>query len=55
MKHNPKHKAAADRKHIQNHRFPRHHFCNMLLFHAENVVNPQLFLAPLHHEAVCVK
>ncbi len=27
----------------------------MFLFHAQNIVNTQFFLAALHHEAVCIK
>ena len=55
VEQNPKHQPAANRNSIQNHCFPRHHLRNVFFLHAENIINPKLFLTPFHDKTVCVK
>ena len=44
-----------DRDKRGKHRLNGKHFCNMPLFHPENIVNSHLFFTPFTDKAVCNK
>ena len=55
MKCNAEHQTARDRHCRGKKLLQQEHLCEMLLFHAQNIIDPKLLFPAFHQKAVCVK